>query len=299
MKKLSYLAILVIAVLATSCLGSNSSSFEYTRSLQSSANFTIVSDGAGEETVIAAGGVYELRILPDEGKISVSVSGLQLAPNSGSYSFTIQDVPFKYDETGALVVSVTDHLDTNGQGLAINKFELRYLERYMDGTTAIPAWSISFVVNGRMTVRAVQRTTVLFGLSEVTVPASGTTYRQNTAYYSLRFVPDGATSNLIKAHLYLFDAKFADKMPKMNLGILDIPTTVTVNSFSMHADALPIYTVNGNDKQEEPDFRIADFNGMGSYGIAADNIHFDFNVGGRFDTNLSLGCKIPTEEIND
>lgn len=299
MKKLSYLAILVIAVLATSCLGSNSSSFEYTRSLQSSSNFTVVSDGTGDETVIATGGVYELRILPDEGKLSVSVSGLQLSPNSGSYSFTIQDAPFKYDETGALVVSVTDHLDASGQGLAINKFELRYLERYMDGTTAIPAWSISFIVNGRMNVRAIQKTTVLFGLSEVTVAQSGTTYRQNTSYYSLRFVPDGATSNQIKANLYLFDAKFADKMPQMNLGILDIPTTVGVNSFSMHVADLPIYTVNGNDKTEEPDFRISDFNGMGGYGIAADNIHFDFTVGGRFETLFSLGCKIPTEEIND
>lgn len=300
MKKLSYLAILVISVIATSCLGSNSSSFEYTRSLQSSANFSVVKNiETGAESVIANGAVYELKIRPDEGKISVSVSGLQLTPNSGSYSFTIDDATFKYDETGALVLTVTDHLDTSMSGIAINNFSLSYLERYMDGSTAIPAWAISFTINGRYTVRAVQKTTVLFGTSDVTVIQSGSNYTQNTAFYSLRFDPTGATSNEIKANFYLFDAKFADKMPKMNMAILDIPVTIGVNSYSMRADELKIYTVDeANNTEEQPDFRITDFAASGRYGTAADLNHFEFTVGGRFETILSLGCKFPTEVIN-
>ncbi|MDE6809689.1 MAG: hypothetical protein K2J42_06330 [Muribaculaceae bacterium] len=299
MKKLSYLAILVISVIATSCLGSNSSSFEYTRSLQSSANFSVVKSlETGSESVIANGAVYELKILPDEGKISVSVSGLQLTPNSGSYAFTIADATFKYDESGALVLSLNDVPDASN-GVAVTDFKLSYLERYMDSNTAIPAWVISYTINGRYTVRAVQKTTVLFGTSDVTVIQSGSNYRQNTAFYSLRFDPAGATSNEIKANFYLFNAKFADKMPKMNMAIQDIPVTIGVNSFSMRADELKIYTVDeANNTEEQPDFRITDFAASGRYGTAADLNHFEFTVGGRFETTLSLGCKIPTEEIN-
>ncbi|MDE5809453.1 MAG: hypothetical protein K2H59_04115 [Muribaculaceae bacterium] len=293
MKKISYLVVLVIAFIATSCLGSSDSKVELTRTLTSTHNFSVVQRNSDHsQAMFNYGADYSLEISVDQQTLSFAVSSLQYWGDQPRTSFRITDVPYKYDNNGAVVVELPT---VEADGVTISDIKLSYLER-TDGEISLPAWDITYTINDEYQVRAVQDIVALFGKADVTVIDTGSQYSTETPYYQLFFDPMKMHDNdMVDGYMILYSAQFAENMPAMNLKFY-FSAKFTIGGFSINAESLKIYTIEGQTETEQPEFEISQFSAGGLFSLTSQNVYpyyFDFTVGGRYMVGLDLGYSIP------
>ena len=293
MKKISYLVVLVIAFIATSCLGSSDSKVELTRTLTSTHNFSVVQRNSDHsQAMFNYGADYSLEISVDQQTLSLAVSSLQYWGDQPRTSFRITDVPYKYDNNGAVVVELPT---VEADGVKVSDLKLSYLER-TDGEIALPAWDITYTINDEYQVRAVQDIVALFGKADVTVIDGGSQYSTEKPYYQLFFDPMKMHDNdMVDGYLILYSAQLADNMPPMNLKFY-FSAKFTIGGFSINAESLKIYTIDGQGETEQPDYELSQFSAGGLFSLASQNVYpyyFDFTVGGRYMVGLDLGYSIP------
>ena len=293
MKKISYLVVLVIAFIATSCLGSSDSKVELTRTLTSTHNFSVVQRNSDHsQAMFNYGADYSLEISVDQQTLSFAVSSLQYWGDQPRTSFRITDAPYKYDNNGAVVVELPT---VEADGVKISDLKLSYLER-TDGEISLPAWDITYTINDEYQVRAVQDIVALFGKADVTVIDNGSQYSTEKPYYQLFFDPMKMHDNdMVDGYLILYSAQLADNMPPLNLKFY-FSAKFTIGGFSINAESLEIYTIDGQTETVQPDYEISQFSAGGLFSLASQNVYpyyFDFTVGGRYMVGLDLGYSIP------
>ncbi|MBD5198965.1 MAG: hypothetical protein HDS83_01050 [Bacteroidales bacterium] len=295
MKKISYLVVLVIAFIATSCLGSSDSKVELTRTLTSTHNFSVVQRNSDHsQSMFTYGADYSLEISVDQQTLSFAVSSLQYSGDQRT-SFRIKDVPFKYENKNGQSAIVVDQPTVESDGVKVSDLKLSYLER-TDGVISLPAWDITYTINDEYQVRAVQNIVALFGKADVTVIDNGSQYSTEKPYYQLFFDPMKMHDNdMVDGYMILYSAQLADNMPPLNLKFY-FSAKFTIGGFSINAESLKIYTIDGQTETEQPDYEISQFSAGGLFSLTSQveyPYYFDFTVGGRYMVGLDLGYWVP------
>ncbi|MDE6352908.1 MAG: hypothetical protein K2K88_07220 [Muribaculaceae bacterium] len=304
MKKISYLAMIVIAFIATSCLGGSDTKIELTRLLGSAHNFTVVQRASDNRMMMFdTGAEYNLQVSVTEGTVSLSVSNLRYWGDQAVASFRITDAPYTTDkENGAFILEVGE---VEGNGITIKNFKMLCLERpnYHD-SEYYPAWDVSFTVSTgseEYVVRAVQNVVALFGPAYITETATDKKYTDDVAYY--QFVLDPKTlhdGDQIKGHLTMLEASFAQGMPAMNLRF-DFDATVNVAGFSINnASSIKLYLVQSDGTLvEQPDFVVTSLSAGGLWNISTQfqqfPYSFTFTVGDKYLVQMELGYTLPAD----
>lgn len=291
MKLFKFLAIALMGLVATSCLD-NDTEMTASRNLLSSNCFNLISDmSTGEDAILPGGCNYNLQVNVTRQQVSIQITGLQFSLAGASFTITIPDVPFKYNSAGALEVIIPEYTDTQ-RNISVKNFKLQFMDRVIAGYNSIPAWVISYEVNGQYRVRTIQKQVYYFGTSNVTTIVSGKSYSTTETYYGLEFFPNDSQGTQIKAKLHIMNAQFAPNMPQMNMRIEKIPVRISQNSFAMEAESLDLFV----DKTLQPDYAVTDFYGTGSFGTGNSTLNIQFTTGGMFNASLSLGYNMPSEE---
>ncbi len=297
MKILNFLSMLLLGVALTSCLGGDNK-MTSSRALQAGSCVNYIVDNAtGEGAINASGANYVLNIDYTSQVADITVSGLQLTPGGASYTFNIPAQRFYFDASGALIVDVPAALDADND-VTINNFRLSLLDRMMGQDGWIPVWTISYEVNSRFTVSAIQLSTVYFGSSNVKV-GDDKSFDTKEPYYSLVFDSKSVNGSKMKGKLLLYNAQFASSMPKMNMAIRDIEFDFGSRGFNAHADELELYL---NDTTLQPEYAITNFSLSATYqqSVFGEEIYpccnISFTCAGRFKTLLELGYDLPAAQ---
>lgn len=300
MKKISYLAMLVIAFITTSCLGSSDTKVELTRSLGSAHNFTVTQRYSDQAQFINGSGAdYKLEISVTEGKVSLSVMDLFYWEGQPRVSFRVIDAPYKINETsGAFELEVEN---VEGSNVKISDLKVYSIERQLNPNSyeIYPAWDITFTVDDMYQVRAVQDILLLFGKASSTEIDTDKTFEDEKAYYQLVFEPKSVKDgDKVGGSIIMYNASYTAGMPPSTLKLEFTDATVNFAGFSINSGTMTVYELRGDSWFVNPDYEITSFSGGGAWSlknVAPDRYpyYLDFTVGGKYNVGLDLGYHIP------
>lgn len=215
---------------------------------------------------------------------SVTINGLKLSQSSPSYSVTQQSVQFTLSDKGEIVLNVPSFTAASGN-VTVSDFKMNFRLRYM-GINAIPVINMTYTVNGIYKVRTVQMSTFYFGDTETTIIGTESVFHTDATYYCVTFDPSVKKDDKIQARLFMYDAKFAPKMPEMNLMLLDLYADMDLTGYHVETESTKVYTGVVQNPKEEPDYAVTN---LTMDGVFATGVDFDYTAAGRFMSKASCG----------
>lgn len=251
MKFLKFFSILVVAAFMTSCLGSSEST---TKEDFTGYCFNYVTDMSNGESEMTWGGTYTLDTNYTDGTSTLTIANLKV-PGSQSLSIQLPNLKYKFDEKGGVVIKEAALTSSyNGQRHTVTDLSFTLYRRYIN-TSYFPVLWLTFTVDSQYRVRVVYTPSSFVGTTNVVGP-DNSLYTSQKPYYCVAFDPTKS-----KATLHVIGAKFADKMPALDMMFTDIPFTCSQTGFDMaKAELIPRI---GN--VEYPDFKITDLKVSGNY----------------------------------
>jgi len=237
-KVLSLMAFAFLALAMNSCLGDSDTVITSEQSLAATSNMSYVTDlTTGEEYMIGTGASYNFRFESVSQKMTVSATGLQLIAGAGSYTFEINDVPFKYDSFGAIAAKVESFHDAKNN-VSISDFDINYAQRSI-GYMNIPVWTITYTVDERFRIRVVQNAIYYFGETKVTdIPTQSSLLDNKTVFYAVSFDPKTLNGKDVEARINIYNILLPDTKVTGNYLIeQNLKANFSAND----------YTLNGTD----------------------------------------------------
>lgn len=153
-----------IASLAlTSCLGTGDEPNQ-TISYSLKYNYSYVTDLTDDsaEPLLLAGGEYLFNYNATKRTVTVTVENLQLSATGARYGFEINDQPFTMTEEGSILIKVANAVSGNSD-LTISDFVVRQIGVGVNESQNAMYYDISYVVNGKWSVRVLQRNNIFAG----------------------------------------------------------------------------------------------------------------------------------------
>lgn len=287
---------LLIATLAifglTSCLGGSNDDQHYIAALSDCINY--VENTQSGDVNVTGGAKYSIDVNITQSTLDLVIDGVQLTPGGGSLVLNLKDIPCSYDKDGNLVASTLTY--TSGSN-TITNFSFKMRQRYLNATSYIPVFDVTFNINGSYFVRTFQSSTFYFGTTNVQVINTSTQTNTDKTFYTVTFdkTKIGEGSN-VSANLYIYSAKFADKMPKMDLMIFNIPAKLGRDGYTLAGDNLKVYTGTVTNPVEQPDYPVT---GLTGTGIITKGLILNFTVASRFILSADLGYSFTEGVIED
>lgn len=210
------------------------------------------------------------------GGIDIAIEGLKWVSDKGVKVVSSTDVvPTKVTMRGNEVDASAYVIDD----LKLNVFERRLMD---DQLTYIPVINMSMTM-GDVEVITVQKQTVYFGSTGVVNNAASTNFTSKTPYYAVTLDPDKT-----QATIDVYNAKFAEKMPAMNMKFAEIPFEVSNLGYKLACEEL-IPTIKD---VPYPSYKITNLNGDATF---ATGMNLQFNCMEVFTVQANLGYTLPTE----
>ncbi|MDE6266250.1 MAG: hypothetical protein K2M07_02740 [Muribaculaceae bacterium] len=279
----------VILLGLTSCLGdSDNEQIEKERIYQI---FNVVEDTQKGTTEIVTGVAYQMEVNFTNMTMNLSISGLQVSQSAPAYNLEIQNVNFQINKQGEIVVNVPSV--SNG-AVTVSDFKFKKRMRSM-GMEGIPVYDITYIVNGSYNVRSVQMSTFYFGQTETTIIGTESLFKTDETFYCVTFDPTVRKDGKPQARLFMYNAKFAPKMPEMNLMLLELYADFTVDGFTIKADEASVYTGTVQNPKEEPDYAVTDFDMIGKFSTG---VEFEYTAAGRFHSSAKCGYDFTDGVLN-
>ena len=212
--------------------------------------------------------------------IEIAIEGLKWVNDKGVKVVSSTDVvPTKVTMRGNEVDASAYVIDD----LKLNVFERRLMD---DQLTYIPVINMSMTM-GDVDVITVQKQTVYFGSTGVVNNATSTNFTSKTPYYAVTLDPDKK-----QATIDVYNAKFAEKMPAMNMKFAEIPFEVSNLGYKLACkELIPTIKDSGVDVPY-PSYKITNLNGDATF---ATGMNLQFNCMEVFTVQANLGYTLPTE----
>lgn len=283
--------LLAIAIMLgfTSCLDSDGNDQTITTNLYEV--FNVVED-TQKGTVEAVNGVsYEMEFNYNKKLVNLSINGLQLSQASPSYTVAAQNVSFSINEQDEIVINIPSM--TNGS-VTVTDFKMK-IRRRMAGLNDISVFNITYKVNGGYNVRGVQKAIFYFGDTETTILGTPSVFQTDATYYAVTFDPTVRKDGKSQARLFMYDAKFAPKMPEMNLMLLELYADFTLDGYTISESSAKVYTGTVQNPKEEPDYAVTDFS---LSGVFATGVEFEYTAAGRFKSSAKCGYTFTEGVLN-
>ncbi len=283
MKISKFLAAMLTVFSLTSCLSGGNDDQYYEASLYDCVNY--VENTVSGDVNVTSGIKYNILINITKSTLNLTIDGLQLTQGGGTITAKLENLPCTYDNSGNIVVTVPSI--TSGS-TTFSNFTFKMRQRYMTNTY-IPVFDINYNVNGNYYVRTFQASTYYFGTTSVVVndTPNATPTTTDKTFYCVTF--DKTTigeGNNINANLYIYSAKFADKMPQMDMMVFNIPAKLGRDGYNLSAETLKVYTGNKANPVEQPDYAITDFSATGTI---TNGLNIHFKSASRFILDAELG----------
>ncbi len=288
------LAIIVLALFATSCEKENNSLHEnyIEQDCAAKAYFSVIHKKSVNQDAIVQGTSYMLRWRSDftadiyvyDAKFSVRMpDGIDIA---------FEGLKWTYNE-GVKVILENDVVPTwvkmNGQEVdasayVLDELKINVLERRLLGFTPeyIPMINMSMSM-GDIEVVTVQKNNVYFGTTGVVDNASSSFFSSKTPVYYVALDPDKKT-----ATINIYKAKFAERMPAMDMRFPEIPIEVSSTGCKLAVEEV-VPTIKD---VPYPDYMIKNLNGNITYATGLD-LRFDCMT---YSVTARLGYPIVLEE---
>lgn len=111
----------------------------------------------------------------------------------------------------------------------------------------ILVYQISFVLDGRYRVTAIDRNPYIFSQRTMTTPTEGNSYSTDETQYEVRF------SDTNKANVLIYNARFVENMPLISFTLKDIPVTLTSNGYILQIDEIiPVLSTSDTPATQYP-----------------------------------------------
>lgn len=281
MKLINYLVALVFGVSLTSCLGDASSTItqDYTPY-----TFNYITDQETNISSVCTDATFTIKTEQTTGLIDIDIKNLRL-PSGAFISLSLKNLSYTITEQGAQHISVPTCVSVaEGGSHQITNFNLDLYLRYIN-SQAYYLLDCSYIVDSRYSVRVVFTPACYWGPTRVT-DQDGNVYdnTNQTSFYGISYSPDKT-----RATIGCLNAKFADKMPAMNMNFENVPYTLTQYGFTLEASEITP-TIGG---VPFPSYKITDLKVSGAYGGPV-NISFTCTIDspkvkGTYKVEASLG----------
>lgn len=226
----------------TSCMDDEDNKTTNTVTRSYTECFNTVYDSATGEITYNTNPSYTINITTvsdGTATVAVSMSGVRFGDLAGT--FDLPAVDFKMSTTGFSTASATDLRPvSNVQPVPVtfDTFSFGLLDRYIRNeataqTEIVPAYTISFMVNGRYTVTVYPTRSLYFAKTTSTADADGSEFTSTNPRYTVTLNP--AT---LKGSISIAGAQFLANMPAMNMDFTDIPFTAGINTLELAAESL-------------------------------------------------------------
>lgn len=181
------------------------------------------------------------RFANEQDAVTLTIDNLPITTNSQEYSTEINSEAFSPSVDG----HESDYLITDF------KCSIWQLTSNDNGITQSQnLYRISFLVNGKYRVTVIDRQPNFINCTTNTVGGTTGSFQSKTTTYSVA-ISDKSDGGK-QATLYVYNSKFADKMPSMNMVFKDLPVTLDANGYTINANAVTPYI---NDVPY-PDYKI-------------------------------------------
>lgn len=213
--------------------------------------------------------------------INIAIEGLSWKNVDGVKKIAAKDVvPTQVTMNDKDVDASTYVIDA----LNLDVFERRLMDEQL---TYIPNINMTIEM-GDVEVITVQKQKVYFGSTGVTNNAELTNFTSKTAYYAVTLNPE-----TMKASIDVYGAKFAEKMPPMNMRFDGISFDVSNLGYTLSCEEL-VPTINEEGVVvPQPRYAITNLNGKAAF---ATGLNLQFNCMGVFTVQANLGYAISSEE---
>lgn len=287
------LALVMFASVATSCSNDDEPSAHDNYMEQNYTGcFQYIYKKSLNSGVIVKGTTYMFRWRADF-TVDVYIKNAKFSANMpGGIDIAIEGLKWVNDK-GVKVVSSTDVVPTkvtmrgnevDASAYVIDNLKLNVFERRLmdDQLTYIPVINVSMTM-GDVEVITVQKQTVYFGSTGVVNNAASTNFTSKTPYYAVTLDPDKK-----QATIDVYNAKFAEKMPAMNMKFAEIPFEVSNLGYKLACEEL-IPTIKD---VPYPNYKITNLNGDATF---ATGMNLQFNCMEVYTVQANLGYTLPTE----
>ena len=213
MKKFFYLIVLTIAVFATSC-ESHEDDNKFSEKIGLNQLYSVT---MGNKTTLYKPVMFTYELNYNEGTADITINGVQFSPMMPAITMEIEDIRFTKTISGIKLnaTNIVPEVDDK----PIPEYTISSLNCRI-ASSQILNFSIaelSFVVNNSITVNVSSPTLTFEHESQTDVRKvlssnSNDDFHFNNASYAIYLNPD---NNL--AQVYVFNMKFAEKMPAMNM----------------------------------------------------------------------------------
>lgn len=212
--------------------------------------------------------------------INIAIEGLSWKNVDGVKKIAAKDVvPTQVTMNDKDVDASTYVIDA----LNLDVFERRLMDEQL---TYIPNINMTIEM-GDVEVITVQKQKVYFGSTGVTNNAELTNFTSKTAYYAVTLNPE-----TMKASIDVYGAKFAEKMPPMNMRFDGISFDVSNLGYTLSCEEL-VPTINEEGVVvPQPRYAITNLNGKAAF---ATGLNLQFNCMGVFTVQANLGYAISSE----
>ncbi|MDE7153278.1 MAG: hypothetical protein K2O00_02385 [Muribaculaceae bacterium] len=280
MKITKFLLAALAVIGLTSCLDSDGN--EQTRTDNLVQVFNLVEDTQSGKTQVVNGVSYTMEFNFTKQTINFAINGLQLSPTSPAYTLSAMNVKYEFNTKGEVLFTIPN---MNNGVCTITNLKFRYRER-STGLQFIPVYDITYTVNGTYNVRAVQTSTFFFGETKTSIIGTEDLFTTDKTYYCVVFEPTSVKDGKVLTRLFMYNAKFAPKMPAMNLMLMELYSEMTKDGFTVDAPMAKVYTGSPQNPKEEPDYIVTNFTMEGDY---ANSVKFDYTAAGRFKSSAECG----------
>lgn len=215
-------------------------------------------------------------MMPDG--VDIVIEGLKWTSADGIKSISATDVvPSKVTMNGAL---------TDASAYVFDKLEISSFERRVSTHSPeyIPVINVAITI-GDIKVVTLQKYTVYFGSTGVVNSTAGTNFTSKAPYYAVTLDPE-----TMKAKIEIFGAKFAEKMPSLDMTFSDVPFTASVTGYTLTCDEL-IPTIKN---VPYPDYAITNLLGQGNL---ASGLNLQFDCMGVYTVRAQLGYSIVADAV--
>lgn len=290
------LAIVMFATVATSCSNDEPSAHDNYMEQNYTGCFQYIYKKGLNVGVISTGTTYMFRWRADftadvyiknakfsanmPNGIDIAIEGLSWKNIDGVKKIAAKDVvPTKVTMNGNEMNASTYVLDE----LNLDVFERRLMDAQL---TYIPNINMSIVM-GDVEVITVQKQKVYFGSTGVTNNAAATNFTINTPYYAVTLNPE-----TMKAVVNVYGAKFAEKMPAMDMKFEGILLNISNLGYTLSCDELVPIVKEGEVEVPYEMYKITNLTGNATF---AAGLNLQFNCMGVFTVQANLGYAMPAE----
>ncbi len=292
MKKFSFLIGLACIISMTSCLNSDNEEPDMTI-INNYVCYNNITDLSGEQsrelkagTYVFTMDLYSLKLnlsirgaFGDLGEVNLNINDMKLTPSTTNYSFSADAVTPEMADGVPSTHKIT--------GLKGNIYPYVVSNESQTSLTQMIAYQISFIIDDKYKVTAIDRHPYIFSQNTRTTSADGSAFDTSDTQYEVKF------SDTSKADVVIYQAQFVKEMPQISFKLQNIPVTLTEAGYVLSTESVvPVLTTNDTPFEK---YTITNF----SMTLSGPNMSMQFNCnpdGNNIYTTTSTGTIYPPEQ---